>query len=60
MKYMQLLDCGQLILVSIIGQLVITHHQSSGDIEATLTGKTRAGDFISASDAVNTVGGSCK
>jgi len=31
-----------------------------GDIEATLTGKTRAGDFISASDAVNTVGGSCK
>ena len=31
-----------------------------GDIEAALTGKTRAGDFISASDAVNTVGGSCK
>jgi hypothetical protein len=31
-----------------------------GDIEATLTGKTRAGDFISASDSVNTVGGSCK
>ena len=31
-----------------------------GDIEATLMGKTRAGDFISASDSVNTVGGSCK
>ena len=31
-----------------------------GDIEAALTGKTHAGDFISASDAVNTVGGGCK
>jgi hypothetical protein len=31
-----------------------------GDIEATLTGKTHAGDFISGSDTINTVGGSCK
>ena len=30
-----------------------------GDIEATLTGKTRAGDFISALFVVNSVGRSC-
>ena len=31
-----------------------------GDTEATLTGKTHAGDFVSASDTVNTVGRDCK